>query len=146
MTEYSIRKIKPEAIPQYIEDIASKSIRCALDVHTALGPGLLEKVYETCLKYELQENGFEVTSQVRLPVNYKNNSLKNAYRLDLLVENCFVIEIKTVEKIRPLHQAQLLTYLKLSGYRLGFIFNFNTVHLKDGMKRVVSDLEFTKST
>ena len=130
------RRIEP--IPEYIEEIASKTIGCALDVHTALGPGLLEKVYENCLIYELTENGFNVQSQVRLPIDYKKLHIKGAYRIDLLIENCLVIEIKTVEEINPIHQAQLLTYLKLSGYRLGLIINFNTTHLKNGLKRVVN--------
>jgi len=105
--------------------------------HAALGPGLLESVYEVCMAHELAKNGLSVARQVPLPVVYDELKLDAGFRLDLLVENRLVIELKAVEVILPVHQAQLLTYLKLSRYRLGLLINFNVPVLKDGIRRVV---------
>jgi GxxExxY protein len=106
-------------------------------VHTALGPGLLESAYTECLFYELVESGLKVEKQKPLPLVYKKVNLEAGYRIDLLVENCVVIEIKSVEALADIHMAQILTYLKLSKCRLGLLVNFNVMHLKDGIKRVV---------
>lgn len=108
-----------------------------MKVHTALGPGLLESAYEACLAHELKKAGLSVQSQVGLPVVYDDVSVELGYRLDLLVEGTVIVELKAVEKITPLHQAQLLSYLKLSGRKLGLLMNFNVVHLRDGIKRVI---------
>jgi GxxExxY protein len=109
----------------------------AFEVHRRLGPGLLESVYEVCLCHELAKRRISFQSQVSLPVLYDSIRLDAGLRLDLLVEDQLVVELKAVEKLIPLHEAQLLTYLKLSGKRLGLLLNFNTALLKDGVKRVV---------
>jgi GxxExxY protein len=119
------------------EDLTDLIIGKAMVVHSSLGPGLLESVYEVCLAYELTEIGLKVERQKTLPVSYKNILLDDGLRMDMVVESKVVIELKCVEKILPVHEAQLYTYLKLSGYRIGFLFNFYTRYLKDGMKRIV---------
>lgn len=106
-------------------------------VHSSLGPGLLESVYEACLAYEITEAGLRVERQKVLPINYKSIRLDDGLRMDMVVENKVIVELKCVDKIMPVHEAQLQTYLKLSGLRVGFIFNFYTRYLKDGMKRLV---------
>jgi GxxExxY protein len=108
-----------------------------LKVHTALGPGLLESVYEVCLAYELTRRGLKVERQVSLPVVYDGVRLEAGLRLDLVVEGGLVVELKAVEAMQPLYLAQVLTYLKLSGHRLGLLINFNVPRLKDGIQRVV---------
>ena len=119
------------------EDIIGKAIiDCALKVHSALGPGLLESAYEACLMHELQK-AWVVKSQVLLPIYYDGITLDAGYRLDLLVENSVVIEVKAVEKLNEVHLAQLLSYLKLGGYRLGYLLNFNVTRMKYGIRRVV---------
>ena len=110
-------------------------IGCALKVHTALGPGLLESTYETCLAYEVIEAGFKIETQKALPVIYKEVKLDAGYRIDILVENKVIIELKAVEAICDIHVAQLLTYLKLSGVKIGLLINFNVKDLKQGIKR-----------
>jgi len=112
-------------------------IGSAMVVHSALGPGLLESVYETCLEYELKLLGLFVERQKYLPVNYKNITLDDGLRMDMVVNNLVVIELKCVEKLQPVHDAQLFTYLKLSGIRTGLLINFYTKLLKDGVKRIV---------
>jgi len=119
------------------EDLTDLIIGKAMEVHSSLGPGLLESVYEACLAYELTEIGLNVERQKSLPVRYKNILLDDGLRMDMVIENRVVIELKCVDKILPVHEAQLYTYLKLSGHRVGFIFNFYTRYLKDGMKRIV---------
>ena len=109
-----------------------------MDLHRALGPGLLESVYESCLEYELNEQGFNVQRQVALPVNYKKVKLESGYRVDLLVEKKVIVEIKAVDEIVPIHKAQLLTYLKLSDLRVGLLINFNVEVLRRGITRVVN--------
>jgi len=106
-------------------------------VHTALGPGLLESTYEACLVHELKKLGLAVLSQVALPVEYDGITIELGYRIDLLVENTVIVELKAVEKITLVHQAQLLSYLKLSKKKLGLLINFNVLHLKEGIKRVI---------
>jgi len=120
-----------DAISRYVVDSAMK-------VHTALGCGLLERVYETCLAHELAQRGLGVRKQVAMPIRYEGIVLDAGYRLDLLIEEKVVVEIKAVEKMLPLFGAQLLTYLKLGGYRLGLLLNFNTVHLREGIRRVAN--------
>jgi len=123
-----------------LNQMSGEIIDAAMAVHSALGPGLLESVYETCLCYELNKLGVRTQTQVQLPVCYDSLELDAGYRLDLLVENCIIVELKAVEKILPIHQAQLLTYLKLSDKPIGLLINFNSVHLKDSIKRMVHRL------
>jgi len=120
-----------------LNEISGKIIDLAMKVHTALGPGLLESTYEACLIHELKKAGLKVLSQVALPVNYDGVTIELGYRIDLLVEDLIIVELKSVEKITPLHQAQLMSYLKLSGNRLGLLINFNVLHLRDGIKRII---------
>ncbi|HLX76459.1 MAG TPA: GxxExxY protein [Terriglobales bacterium] len=121
-----------------VNEITRTIIGAAMQVHSALGPGLLESTYEACLLFELHKAGLEVKSQVPLPVIYKQVKLDLGYRLDLLVEDSVIVELKSVDAIKAVHQAQLLSYLKLSGRHVGLIINFNVLHLKDGIKRVVN--------
>lgn len=120
--------------------ISGQIIDSAMKVHSAIGPGLLENAYETCLKYELEQRGIEVKQQVGLPVTYDGVKIDLGYRLDLLVEAEVIIELKAVQTITQVHEAQLLSYLKLSGKKLGLLINFNVVHLKHGIKRMVNNL------
>jgi GxxExxY protein len=112
----------------------------AMRVHSALGPGLLESAYETCLAYELQKRGLLVVRQAPLPVVYDKVLLDVAYRIDLLVEDNVIVELKTVPKLLPIHEAQLYSYLKLSDKKIGLLINFHVIHLKDGIKRMVKNL------
>ena len=109
-----------------------------MKVHTALGPGLLESVYEKCLKHELVKRGLRVESQMWLPVVYDGTEMEGGYKIDLLVEEIVVVELKVVEQILPIHKAQLLSYLKLSNKNVGLLINFNVVHLRDGIRRIVN--------
>jgi GxxExxY protein len=118
--------------------ISGQVVDSALKVHSVLGCGLLESVYEICLAHELAQRGLAVRKQVVMPIRYEGVVLDAGYRLDLLVAENVVVEIKAVEKMLPLYSAQLLTYLKLGGYKLGLLLNFNTVHLRDGIRRVVN--------
>jgi GxxExxY protein len=117
--------------------LTSRVIGLAMEVHRALGPGLLESAYEECLCYELASHGIRFSRQVPLPVIYKSVRLDCAYKLDLAIEDMLVAELKTVERILPVHEAQLLTYLRLSGRTTGLILNFHVPVLKDGIKRLV---------
>jgi GxxExxY protein len=117
--------------------LTERIIGLAIEVHRHLGPGLLESAYEECLCYELKHNGFSLRRQVPLPVIYKTTKLDCGYRLDLVVENAVIIELKTVDRLLPIHEAQLLTYMKLSGIRTGLLLNFNTAVLKDGIRRLM---------
>jgi GxxExxY protein len=119
------------------KDITGKVIDCAITVHKQLGPGLLESAYEECLYQELLEFGVSTIKQVPMPLIYKGRKLDLGYRLDLLVEEKVVIEIKSVESLIPVHTAQLMTYLKLSGCRVGLLINFNVVFLKEGIRRII---------
>lgn len=116
-------------------------IGCAIEVHKALGPGLLESAYEECFCYELGQNGISFTRQVPLPVVYKGIKLDCGYRIDVLVDDLVIVELKTVEKLLPIHDAQLLTYLKLYRRSLGLLLNFNVPALKDGIKRIVNQFQ-----
>lgn len=117
--------------------ISNKIIGCAIEVHKQLGPGLLESAYQTCLQFELSNSGLYVQKEVPLPVVYKEIKLEQGYRIDLLVENKVVIEIKTVECFTDVHTAQVLTYLKLGDYKLGLLLNFHVTKLKEGIKRLI---------
>lgn len=119
------------------EEIFKKILDCSFQVHTALGPGLLESAYEECLFFELVSAGLKVEKQKPLPLVYKEVKLDAGYRVDLLVENSIIVEIKSVEALADIHLAQILTYLKLSKCKLGLLVNFNVKHLKDGIKRVI---------
>jgi GxxExxY protein len=116
-------------------NISGKIIGCAIEVHKALGPGLLESAYEECLFYELVNNGLKVERQKPLPVVYKEVKLEAGYRIDLLVEDKVVVELKAVEALNDVHTAQVLTYLKLSGCKLGLLMNFNVSKIVNGIKR-----------
>ena len=120
-----------------INEITSEVIGAAMKVHTALGPGLLEKAYEACLLHELQKRGFRVASQVELPVIYDGVRIDIGYRIDLLVEDLVIVELKAAEAITPVYEAQLISYLKLSGRPVGLLINFHVKHLRDGIKRFV---------
>jgi GxxExxY protein len=120
-----------------IEKICKSILDCSYKLHSALGPGLLESAYTECLLYELERSGYYVEKQKQLPLIYKEVKLDAGYRIDLLVENTIVIEIKSVDALADIHLAQILTYLKLSGCKLGLLVNFNVAHLKEGIKRVV---------
>ena len=115
-------------------------IGCAIDVHKILGPGLLESVYEKALVFELYLKGLSVLTQVPIPVIYKEKKLDIGYRVDVLVENKVIVEIKSVENLAPIHFAQTLTYIKLSNIKLGLLINFNTIILKEGIQRIVNSL------
>lgn len=120
--------------------ISSKVIQAAIEVHRVLGPGLLESAYEECLCHELRILGMNYLRQVPLPVNYKGVSLECGYRLDLVVEERVIVELKAVSKLEPLHDAQVLTYLKMTGLKLGLLLNFNVSLLRDGIRRIVNGL------
>ncbi len=113
-------------------------IECALKVHTAIGAGVLESAVAACLLYELTAAGLHFEHQVHLPLVYKEIRLPLAYRVDFIVENCLIVEVKCVEKLLPVHKAQLLSYLKLTGLKLGLLLNFNVPHLRDGITRVIN--------
>ena len=121
-----------------LESIAAAIVDAAITVHRELGPGLLESTYEVCLVHELTNRGLSVERQKSLPVMYRGAQIEAGYRLDLLVEGCVVLELKAVDELSKIHFAQLLTYLKLSGHRLGFLINFNAVPLKNGIRRLVN--------
>lgn len=120
--------------------ISGVILDAAIAVHTAIGPGLLESAYEACLAYELTSRGLKIQTQVPLPITYRTVRIDAAYRLDLLVENLVIVEIKAVERLSPIHDAQILSYLKLSNKRLGLLINFHVLRLKDGYKRIVNGL------
>lgn len=117
--------------------VARTVVDAAFQVHRALGPGLLESTYEACLAQELEDRAIPYTRQVGLPLTYKGLVLETGYRLDLVVDDKVLVELKAVEALLPIHKAQTLTYLKLSGYRLGLLINFNVALIKDGIKRLV---------
>ncbi len=121
------------------ERLGKTILDCAFEVHKELGPGLLESIYEECLCEELRNKGVTVQSQVYLPLKYKGRKLDKYFRIDLLVENVIIVEIKSVHDIYPIDEAQLVSYMRLSDIKLGYLFNFNTVLLKDGIKRKVNN-------
>lgn len=128
-----------DAETQSFKALTQKVIGACIDLHRHLGPGLLESAYEECLCYELAQLGIRFERQKPLPVKYKSVSLDCGYRLDLVIENRVIVELKAVENLLPIHEAQLLTYLKLSGLTLGLLINFNVPVLKNGIKRVANN-------
>lgn len=135
----TIMIVRDSATEQDLEEdrVGQHVVDAAFQVHKALGPGLLESVYEACLVEELKERSISVESQKALPVMYKGKKLDAGFRIDILAADAVVVEIKAVENLLPVHEAQMLTYLRLSGKRLGYLINFNTPLLKDGVKRMV---------
>ncbi len=120
-----------------VDPLTGGIIGAAITVHKALGPGLLESAYETCLGHELAAQGIEFRAQIEVPIVYRGHTIGSGYRLDLLVEDQVIVEVKAVEKLLPVHEAQLLTYLRLLGKSRGLLLNFNTPYLRDGIKRFV---------
>jgi GxxExxY protein len=127
-----------------VNKITGMVISAAMKVHSQLGPGLLESAYEACLAHELRKQGLEVAQQVGLPVIYDGVRLDLGYRIDLIVEDLVIVEIKSVEAINPVHQAQLLSYIRLSGRNVGLLINFHVAHLRDGIKRMVDGKDWEK--
>ena len=121
-------------------ELSNLVIGSAIEVHRHLGPGLLEAVYRECLAHELHSRGFRVGKEVVLPVRYKDLQVLNGYRADLIVQKLIIVELKAVESLTPIFTAQLLSYLRMSGLKLGILINFNSVQLKDGIRRVVNNL------
>lgn len=121
------------------DPLSYKVIGCALEVYKTLGPGLLESIYEKALLYELNANGLEARSQVPINIDYKGEGLGDGLRLDILVENKLIVELKSVEELSPVHYKQLLTYLKLTSKKVGLLINFNVTDLTDGIHRVVNN-------
>lgn len=119
-------------------EISKVVLNCAFKVHSHLGPGLLESAYQECLYYEISKSGLNVLKEVPLPLIYEEVQLEVGYRIDLLIENKFIVEIKSVESLTDVHLAQVLTYLKLSEIKLGFLLNFNVARLKSGIKRIIN--------
>jgi GxxExxY protein len=128
-----------DADTQSFRDLTEQVIGACIDIHRHLGPGLLESAYEECLCYELAQLGIRFERQKPLPVKYKSVNLDCGYRLDLVIEDRIIVELKAVESVLPIHEAQLLTYLKLSGFTLGLLINFNVPLLKNGIKRVANN-------
>jgi GxxExxY protein len=126
------------------QEISHEVIKAGLKVHSALGPGLLENAYKMCLAHELRKAGFAVGVEVELPLVYAGVKIEVGYRLDLLVSDLVIVELKAVDKLTAVHQPQLLCYLKLSRKKLGVLMNFNVVHLKDGIKRMVEGTGWDK--
>lgn len=120
-------------------DLTGRIIGCAMKVHSALGPGLLESAYEACLAHELAKAGLRVERQKSLPVIYDGIAVDCGYRIDVLVEDMVILELKAIDALAPIHEAQLLSYLKLSGKSIGLLINFNVMHLRDGIKRMVNN-------
>jgi GxxExxY protein len=123
-----------------LEKIATSLVDSFIQVHRALGPGLLESTYQKCLAHELRLRNIEVKCEVALPVRYKDIQIDAGYRIDTLVADCVIVESKCVQEFLPVHEAQILTYLKLSGHKLGFLVNWNVPLIKDGFKRMVNGL------
>ena len=122
------------------EPIAREIVDSAIRVHTRLGPGMLESAYQACMEYELGKRSLGVKTQVPMLLRYDDLVLDVAFRLDIVVEQAVVVELKSVQQLQPIHTAQLLSYLRAGDYRMGFLLNFNTVHMRDGIKRVVNRL------
>ena len=124
-----------------LNQLTERIIGAAIEVHRVTGPGLLESAYAECLCYELGRSGIEFKREVRLPIEYKGLKLDCGYRIDLLVEDSVIVEVKAVEHLLPVHSAQLLTYLRLSGRKVGLLLNFNETILKNGLKRLANEVE-----
>src|SRR5829696_6270829 len=126
--------------PTELNEITGKILEFSIKVHRSLGPGMLEKAYEVCLMHELVKHRFDVVSQQKLPIVYDGIRLDAGYRIDLIVNKAVIVEVKTVERLHPVHEAQLLSYLRMTNLRLGLLINFNVKMLRDGVKRVVNKL------
>lgn len=137
MQEFKKNPTLYRPIPLEVEQVGKIVLDAAYKVHSALGPGLLESVYEACLAYEIRESGVAVQTQVALPIVYEKLKIESGLRLDLLAGGCIIAELKSVDVMHPVYQSQLLTYLKLSQLRLGFLINFNVTRLKNGITRMV---------
>ena len=135
MTSTAKKSFQP--IPLDVERIGKTVLDSAFKVHTILGPGLLESVYQVAMKHVLEKSGVQVETELKLPIMFEGARLESGLRLDMLVEKCVIVELKSVETMNPVHEAQLMTYLRQSGTRLGFLINFNVPHLKNGIKRMV---------
>ena len=129
---------KFEPVPNDVERAGKALLDAAYYVHTQLGPGLLESVYEECLIRTLRKRGVQAANQVSLPITFDGETLETGLRIDVLVENSVIAELKSVDTVPPIVQSQLLTYLRLTGQRLGFLVNFNVIHLRDGIQRMVN--------
>ena len=121
-----------------INDITETIIKCAMSVHSAVGPGLLEKAYDVCFYCELLKTGLQFEHQLKVPMLYQGISLKTGFQVDYFVENRVLLELKAAEKLHPVHSAQIISYLKLTGVTVGLLINFNVVHLRDGIRRLVN--------
>lgn len=121
-------------------EIGDAVIAAAMKIHSAVGPGLLESAYEACLRHELEKRELRVQTQVLLPLRYDDLILDAGYRIDVLVENLVVVELKVIQGILPVHRSQLLSYLKLGGFKLGYLLNFHVAHMRDGIIRMVNGL------
>ena len=126
-----------DPLPSEVETVATATVDAAYKVHRTLGPGLLESVYELCLAHELRKRGLEVRTQLQLPIIYEDITIDSGLRPDILIADVLVVEVKAVERIHPVHQAQLLTYLKLMRKRLGLLINFNVPVISQGIKRMI---------
>jgi GxxExxY protein len=132
--------------PTLIEnEIGNAIVGAAIKIHSAVGPGLLESAYETCLLYELEKQGHLVRRQMSIPICYEDLTIDNGYRVDLLVRDLVVVELKAIEVVLPVHRAQLLSYLKLGQFKLGYLLNFHVAHMRDGFFRMVYGLGVTAS-
>jgi GxxExxY protein len=141
--EEAMASVVPGRMPR-VNQVSGAVVDAALKVHSLLGPGLLESAYKACLAHELRKRGFHIATEVGLPVVYEGEKLDLGYRIDLLVENLVIVEIKCVEAIHPVHEAQLLSYLRLSGKNVGLLINFHVSRLKDGIKRRVDGRDWDK--
>ena len=135
----------PQQVTPHVIQITRQIITAAMKVHSLLGPGLLESAYQACLLSELRKHNLTVASQVGLPVVYEGERIDLGYRIDLVVEGLVIVEIKCVEAINPVHKAQLLSYMRLSGKQVGLLINFHVEHLKDGIKRMVDGYDWRKT-
>lgn len=124
----------------HVNEITGAIVKSAMKVHSLLGPGLLESAYQACLAHELRKRGLTVATQVGLRVVYDGEKIELGYRMDLVVENRVVVEVKSVDALHPIHQAQLLSYMRLSGLAVGLLINFNVLHLREGIKRMVDGI------
>jgi GxxExxY protein len=130
--------------PLRVNQVSGAIVSSAMHVHSVLGPGLLESAYQGCLAHELRKRGLQVASQVGLPVIFDGEKIELGYRIDLIVENLVIVEVKSVEAIHPVSQAQLLSYMRLSGIGVGLLINFYVLHLRDGIKRMVDGRDWEK--
>jgi len=130
-------KVPRESLSEGLQETARMAVEAAFRVHATLGPGLSEKVYEACFLYECEQLGLNAARQVHVPIQYGSVRIDAGLRLDIVLNDCLIVELKAVESVSALHRAQLITYLKLTGHRLGLLINFNVPLIKDGIQRVV---------